>query len=315
MGEFKAKKDKKIKKHTKPPRVLGSPTNKTTTANGASIDATDTKSPQTDHATELLGMLERPNNVTPKSPSSNNSNRKKMVSPPAATLVSFQDHSDALAESTKKWEKKQKLKKKSQTRPPRVATVSSKKNNQNSKQNKIPNTTTNNNRRKSVTYTTKNVKKKRKSYLKKKIKEEEELSISRRKDSKNVQTFLERVFACYDVDGDGHIDRDELKKWYVAVENWIQKTKYQKEDQKLRSTFLNVNVDVDDIEHSISFEKGPIGLKLIHQNDGNHVHHIETDSQADSHSDILQNGYRLIRINEMDVPRGMSMEHAMDILR
>ena len=164
-------------------------------------------------------------------------------------------------------------------------------------------------------YTTKNVKKKkRKSYLKKKIKEEEELSISRRKDSKNVQTFLERVFACYDVDGDGHIDRDELKKWYVAVENWIQKTKYQKEDQKLRSTFLNVNVDVDDIEHSISFEKGPIGLKLIHQNDGNHVHHIETDSQADSHSDILQNGYRLIRINEMDVPRGMSMEHAMDIL-
>ena len=73
-----------------------------------------------------------------------------MVSPPAATLISFQDHSDALAESTKKWEKKQKLKKKSQTRPPRVATVSSKKNQNFKQQNKIPNTT-DNNRRKSVT--------------------------------------------------------------------------------------------------------------------------------------------------------------------
>ena len=39
-------------------------------------------------------MLESQNNLTPKSPSSNNSNRKKIASPPAATLVSFQDHSD-----------------------------------------------------------------------------------------------------------------------------------------------------------------------------------------------------------------------------
>jgi hypothetical protein len=101
-----------------------------------------------------------------------------------------------------------------------------------------------------------------------------------------LTTFLERVFAIYDTDGEGHISRDELKDWYVAVEKWwltqqrVEQEKQrgeqsgeqsgeQRGEQSTSSKQYTTAFSTpllfghDDTEHSMVFQEGSIGLMLV----------------------------------------------------
>ena len=133
-------------------------------------------------------------------------------------------------------------------------------------------------------------------------------------EDKNMKTFLERVFACYDIDGDGHIDRRELKKWYLDIEKWKSRTKDGIDSSSSLSFAPLTNFDLDNLERTMMFAEGVIGIELSHRGDGNHVLSIAPGSQAENHSDILQPGHRLVRINQLSIPRQMSTKHIMETL-
>ena len=96
-----------------------------------------------------------------------------------------------------------------------------------------------------------------------------------------LTTFLERVFAIYDTDGEGHISRDELKDWYVAVEKWwltqqrVEQEKQRGEQRGEQSSLSTSSKQYttafstpllfghDDTEHSMVFQEGSIGLMLV----------------------------------------------------
>jgi len=71
---------------------------------------------------------------------------------------------------------------------------------------------------------------------------------------------------------------------------------------------------LDNLEHTMTFVEGMIGIELSHRGDGNHVLSIAPGSQAENHSDILLPGHRLVRINQLSIPRQMSTKHIMETL-